>query len=139
MIKRLLLVALASSWAACSMFEERASYTGPDDYAYTLSVSCFCIVTGPIRITVENGVLVDAVALDPSFLQENPNADAEIRERAITLVELVDRVRDAQRTADGFEADYDPTYGFPVVASIDYDKRATDDEVTYRVRDYTPL
>lgn len=138
MLKTVLLFALASSLAACSLFEGQPEYSGPSDYAYTLSVGCFCLVTGPLRITVQGGVVtrVEELSVRES---DDPVVDDILAERSITLVELGALVRRARLTADAVEVEYDPTYGFPASVSIDYERNATDDEIRYTVTDYTPL
>ena len=138
MLKTVLLLALASSLAACSLTESQPEYSGPSDYAYTLNVGCFCIVTGPIRITVEDGEVTGVEELAERERDE-PAVDDVVAERSVTLVELGDIVRRARREADKVDVEYDPTYGFPTSVAIDWYKDAVDDEIGYTVSDFTPL
>ena len=138
MLKSALLFVLASSLAACSLFDGQPEYSGPDDYVYTLNVGCFCLATGPLRITVRDGEVSDVETLD-AWRRDDPWYDDAVEDRSMTLVELEALVRRARRTADDVEVEYDPTYGFPVSVSIDWYRDAVDDEIGYTVSDYTPL
>ena len=121
--------------AACSLLESHPDYTGPDDYAFTLTVGCFCPYVGPLRITVENSEVVDVRQLDP--VDGGPeNVQPWIEEQAMTLEELDALVDRARREADKVEVEYDPTYGFPTDVSIDWYRDAVDDEIGYTVRDF---
>lgn len=138
-MRALLLLTLASVvLGGCSLFGDDEGYSGPDDYAYTLHVGCFCVVTGPLHITVRDGEVTDVELLEPSE-DAPPPSEEEIAERALTLVELSDLAARARREADDVDVRYDPTYGHPIELSIDWRSNATDDEFTYTASDYEPL
>ena len=135
-MKPALLPVLSSALAACSAFDSGPEYSGPDDYAYTLRVPCFCLVTGPLRVTVRDGEVTDVVPLGALHL-DAPYVQATVEERALTLVELSDLVRRARHAP--YEVEVGPAYGYPTDVSIDPERNATDDEVGYSVRDFAPL
>jgi hypothetical protein len=135
-VRSLAILALASSIAACSLFDQHPTYSGPDDYAYTLNVGCFCPYVGPLRITVQDDAVVDVRQLDPR--EDQGNVETLINEWARTLAELEAEVDRARREADKVEVEYDPVFGFPTSISIDWIRDAVDDEISYTVSDYTP-
>ena len=120
--------------AGCDSDARRLAYTGPADYAFTLRVSCFCVFTGPIRVTVDDGAVVSAVALeDPEGVPQEV-----IDQTALTLYELTELANRAAREADDVSVQYDPAYGFPTELSIDWIAEAADDEATYTATDFEP-
>ena len=108
------------------------TYTGPDSYAYTLTQSCFCVYSGPLRITVADGDIVSVVALsDPQGTPQD-----QIEALGKTLPELTALAERAEEEADEVTATYDPTYGFPTRLDIDWIREAVDDEVTFTATDF---
>ena len=109
--------------------------TAPDSYVYTLERLCFCLVEGPVRVTVRNGVVESA---------QYVSTGAYLTPPALEWISTIDEVFDALSYALAipaafFKAEYDPTYGFPVEASIDHWARTVDDEITYRLSDFAAL
>lgn len=102
---------------------------GPSDYSFEYTPSCFCTLAGQrVVVTVDDGVvagarLVGASALDASSVGSIP-----------TIPELFDIIQDAyDRSAHQVDVSYDPTWGFPVHARIDYDAQAADEEFGFTV------
>jgi hypothetical protein len=128
-----LLAALVVSLGGCSAFgDEGPRYTGPDDYAYTLTVTCYCILPGPLRVTVRDGEVAGAERLAETDL---PDAEGE----GTTLADLTALARRALREADRVDVTYDPTYGYPTDLYIDWDEGIADEEVGYTVTDFEAL
>lgn len=112
-------------------------YSGPADYAYTLTVSCFCIPLGPLRVTVLDDAVVDVVALDaPDGSEGHPEFEDAIRDAALTLAELSELAARAEREAAEVRVEYDPVRGYPTLLSIDWHAGIADDEVYYTATDY---
>lgn len=114
---------------------KRWEATGPDSYVYTLNRLCFCPYEGPVRVTVRNGVVESA---------QNVGTGEYLTSPALDWVPTIDEVFDAlayalKIPAAHFEAEYDPTYGFPVMASIDHWAEAVDDEIGYGLSAFAPL
>ena len=65
---RIALLTTAIALSGCSLFESHPDYSGPSDYAFTLTVGCFCPNIGPLRITVANNTVVDAMMTKPITL-----------------------------------------------------------------------
>jgi hypothetical protein len=104
------------------------------DYRFTLKVACFCPLPAgqALRIEVKNGVVASVKdaqtgqAVDPKFL-----------ERYTTIAKLFEIIRDAEaRKADRLEVQYDPQFGFPTRAVIDYITNAADDELAFEVEGF---
>ena len=124
--------------SGCSFVEgDGPGYRGPDDYAYTLSVGCFCWFRSPLRITVEDGAVVDVEIVEPPD-DASSDADPIVAQWSLTLRELTALVRRAEREAAQADVSYDAAYGFPTTAYIDWNRGIADDEVSYRVTDFEP-
>lgn len=120
--------------AACDSGPE---YSGPADYAYTLTVSCFCLPLGPLRVTVFDDAVVDVVALAaPEGAKDDPQFQESIERAALTLAELSALAERAEREADEVFVEYHPVFGFPTQLSIDWSREIADEEVAYTVTDY---
>ena len=132
---RFLLPLAVLAAAGCDSDARTPGYTGPADYAYTLRVVCYCVYTGPVRVTVTDGAVASAVAL------EEPGGvpQALVDEIALTLAELTALTARAEREADDVSVRFDPTYGFPTELSVDWIAEAADDEATYYATDYVAL
>lgn len=107
---------------------------GPSSYSFTWQKSCFCDAetTAPIRITVENGQITEAI-----FLETEAPVPAGIRAQLLTVDGLFATVQDAvDRDADSIVVSYDPNAGFPVSIAIDYEVNAADEELSISVRDF---
>ncbi len=119
------LAAAAKKWQA----------TASASYVFTLDRLCFCPVEGPVRVTVRDGVVESAQVLRTGAYLTGPSL-----EWTPTIDEVFAALADALAIpAAYFKAEYDPTYGFPVVASIDHWANAVDDEITYRLSAFAAL
>jgi hypothetical protein len=107
----------------------------PGTYAYTLERSCFCgpPVTSPVVIEVSG----DAVQ-SRRYAETGEPVDAQLADAFPPIDGLFDIIEGAaQGGAARLVATYDPSLGYPMQIEIDYLANAADDEVTYRVRDFT--
>ena len=129
--------ALVSLVAVAACDAAAPAYAGPADYAYTLTVSCFCVPLGPLRVTVYEDAVVDVTALDPpKGAEDDPRFQERAENAALTLAELTALAERAVREADDVRVEYDPVYGFPTSLSIDWSALIADEEVAYTVSDY---
>lgn len=141
MRQRLWLVAVALAAAGCEntfeSHEQRELWKeqGIRDYQFQYFVSCFCGFTGPnpALITVQNGVVTKVENPDSPAAVANVNGWPTID----SLFAIVDRARESKAAL--LDVDYDETYHYPEVISIDLVERTADDEVTYRVQKFIPL
>lgn len=107
---------------------------GPSDYSFTWQKSCFCDAgtTAPIRITVENGQITEAI-----YLETEAPVPASVRAQLTTIDGLFTTIEDAiVRDADSIVVSYDPNAGFPVSIAIDYEVNAADEELSIAVSDF---
>ena len=106
---------------------------GIDSYELTLRQICYCGLVGPVRVVVQNGVVVSRTLVATG--EPLPSVYADGYPDVLGLFAIIER---AARNADDLATTYDPTYGFPVVVSIDWDYHVADDEVTYRAEAFSP-
>ena len=95
----------------------------------------FCPTEGPLRVTVRNGVVESAQVI---------GSGAQVTGAQLGWVPTIPDVFAAlayavDLPAATFSARYDPTWGFPVEASIDHWAQAVDDEIGYRLSAFAPL
>lgn len=97
---------------------------GPHSYVYTFQRSCFCFDTEPVRITVRDGAVIEAVGLETG----TPKSDA------MTMTELLqDVVQHAERDPAKLDVEYDAKLGHVVHMAFDGSTDIADDEVSYAV------
>lgn len=113
---------------------ERWQHSGIDSYELTVQRICYCLSTEPVRVRVENGVVVSRTFVSTG--QPVPSSYASLYPDVPGLFAIVE---EAARDADDLETRFDATYGFPTEISIDWEERAVDDEVTYRTEAFTIL
>lgn len=138
-------IAAASTALACDESSELADRVkeartlwareGPPDYEMVLFHGCFCPPEGrgPVVVTVVAGEVVSRVYVEggadvgPDFEGLFPDVEG-----------LFEVAAEAARRADRVEAEFDPELGFPTRLTIDWEERAADEEVDYRVERLTP-
>jgi hypothetical protein len=131
----------ALSLAACSdssfgpelreLDQNRAKWeaAAPASYVYAVERLCFCGYFGAARVTVENGVAVSAVWVDPEGQPVEPTTDL-----FPSVDGLFDILEDAfARNAHSVEVTYDPVTGAPTEFQIDYIEHAIDEELGMRI------
>ena len=100
------------------------------DYQYTFNWGCFCPPehNKPVIILVRNGVLSGVKYADGSGAVDKAKY-ASYR----TIEGLFEFLQDAiNRKAYRIEVSYDANLGYPTLASIDYDQRVSDEEMSFK-------
>lgn len=104
-----------------------------ESYAYTLHVSCFCPDAGvPVRVTVTNGEVVDAV-----YGEKGPGhraGDAAPDHRQLTINEIIDELN-AATDAETVRVVWPDEQDYPSEVSIDQSSRIADEEIGYLISD----
>lgn len=110
--------------------------TGVTSYRYTITRSCECLPesAGPVTVEVRNGLVVDrryesGAAVSPQYSGIFTTVPGlfDIIEEAVAL------------PAASLSVRYNEDYGYPESIAIDWVAGAVDDEVSYRVSDFTIL
>jgi hypothetical protein len=153
-MRNLLLTLMVLALAACSMGNPVVGAEGDQSekrnqekwrdanishYRYNLNLSCFCVFAQDMPLIIE---VMDGKVVSMEY-QSGNKIDA-------TNLELFDRYATIDRIFSELEADlagaadevtvmYDPTYAFPIQATIDFVKEATDDELYLTISDFEAL
>ena len=105
----------------------------PDDYGYTLLVTCFCPDAGvPMRVTVEDGEVAEAVYAQGGRGFERGEAVPDHRTR--TINDIIDEVNGATDAAS-VQVEWPPGQEWPSEVWIDRSKRMVDEEIGYSISD----
>ncbi|HEX2723976.1 MAG TPA: DUF6174 domain-containing protein [Gemmatimonadaceae bacterium] len=107
------------------------------NYDFVYTVACFCAMTGPnpAKITVRNGLVVKAEPTSGAVIP--PVTTLPGRYPTVdSLFAIIERARQANPAK--LEVQYDETYHFPKVISLDPVEKAVDDEISYRVDSFVP-
>lgn len=99
----------------------------PADYVYRLEVLCFCPLLGPVRVTVEDGEVVSARSISGETRGEEAPEYARL-----TIDDIIARANDP-RVAKA-DVTWPDGQDHPSTVAIDQIANATDDEVTYTIR-----
>jgi hypothetical protein len=101
------------------------------DYTYVLEQMCFCPITGPVQVTVEDGVVTKAVILEgsPGVKKGSPAPDY----LRITINDVIERANDPEPAH--IDVEWPDDQDWPSKVAVDRAENATDDEVTYLVSD----
>ncbi len=103
----------------------------PANYAVTVQRFCFCIAVGPVRIVVQNRLVISR-----TIVSTQAPLPANLHDLYPDIPGLFATIKDAYTQADAITVTFDPQYGFPSDATIDYIKNAVDDELSLRVSDF---
>ena len=144
-MKPLLMILPALLLASCSLFggdndaseleEQRRRWErlGIDTYTYDLTLGCFCLPVGAVRIQVRADTVYAAIVLETG-------APAGELARVLTVEALFDTIEDAMaRKAHRLDVTYDETLAYPTLIDIDYQVNVADEEVRYVAENLTPL
>lgn len=100
------------------------------DYTYVLEQICYCPITGPVKITVEDGEVTAAVIAKGSRgIKKGTDAPDYLW---ITINDVIAEANDTE--ADKVDVTWPEGQDWPTSVAVDQVERATDDEVTYVVR-----
>jgi hypothetical protein len=112
----------------------RWSRTGIIDYQFTIARVCECTPesAGPVVVEVRDGLVVEqkyasGVSVDPQY--------SDLFTSVPGLFDLIDEA--IRREAAGLAVRYNPDFGYPESIQIDWVAGAVDDEVSYRVTNFT--
>lgn len=104
----------------------------PDDYTYTLAVSCFCPDAGePVRVTVVAGEAVEAVYLEDG--RAVTKGDQAPEYRRLTIDEVIEAANDTE--ADLVKVRWPEGQDYPTSVYVDQDEMMVDEEIGYAVSD----
>ena len=115
-----------------SQQEQKWKKQGITEYAFTLQISCFCIVdyTRPKSIVVKNNQI------------ESVNGIAYIDleyETYMTFDDFFEYIKERQKENPVQEnLEFDPTYGFPTYIYFDISEMIADEEIGYTITDFLP-
>jgi hypothetical protein len=151
-MRKLLLVLMTLVLAACTAVgnamgsqseieknKEKWQDANISHYRYQLFLSCFCAFNEdmPLIIEVQDGEVVSMEfqsgnEIDPSLL--------ELFDKYATIDGIFSELEaDINGAADKVIVEYDPTYGFPTKADIDFVEEAIDDELYLTLSNFEQL
>ena len=104
----------------------------PDDYTYTLVLSCFCAGGGtPTAVTVQDGEVTEAVYLgDGRGAEAGEPADELLW---LTINDVIDAANDTE--AASVEVDWPEGQDYPSSVHVDENLDSVDEERGYQVSD----
>jgi hypothetical protein len=104
----------------------------PEDYAFTLVVSCFCPDAGtPVRVTVVDGEAVEAVYAQNGRAVKKGDPAPEFR--WLTIDEVIEAANDTG--ADMVKVKWPEGQDYPGSVYVDQDRLTVDEEIGYLVSD----
>jgi hypothetical protein len=102
-----------------------------EDYTYVLEQICFCPVTGPVKVTVEDGEVTSAVVLEGgSGIEKGTDAPDYLW---ITINDVIAQANDTE--AADVKVTWPDGQDWPDQVRVDKVELGTDDEISYVVRD----
>jgi hypothetical protein len=107
---------------------------GPASYSFTWQQGCECTAeaSAPIRITVVNGLITDAL-----YVETEQPVGADIRSHLLTIDGVFARIQDAiDNGADAVTVQYDSESGLPASVAVDYDKGVADEELSLQISNF---
>jgi hypothetical protein len=111
-------------------------------YQFDLTLSCFCAFRDqmPLHLEVKDGQVVSITMADGQAVSSSdPNHEFFLGYG--TIDNLFTKIETAKADPEAGEVTvtYDPTFGYPVDAAIDYIKLAADDEMYFTVSGFEAL
>jgi len=107
----------------------------PDNYAYIVTLNCFCYPVAPFHIEILDGEIVsfESEEFDVSQLTDEIKTSFTIDNLHGEVLRLLDQ--------DPFMSEVipHPVYGFPADVFIDHDRRASDEEWGYTITEFRSL
>ena len=107
------------------------------NYEFVYFVGCFCGFNGPnpAKLTVRDGVVVKVEPIGNSPLPPTTPAAATYP-TVDSLFARLERTKSSNPAK--LKVEYDDTYHFPALISIDYSERTADDEFVYTAQSFAP-
>lgn len=102
----------------------------PEDYTYLLEVICYCPLTGPVEVTVEDGEVTSAVYARGGHGLKKGDEAPEFMWK--TINDVIEAANDT--TAAKVDVTWPEGQDHPRSVSVDKDRRMVDEEMTYVVR-----
>ncbi|MEP0804443.1 MAG: hypothetical protein HRF47_03075 [Chloroflexota bacterium] len=148
-MKKMTLLLLALILAACSAIggselsrnQAKWQEAGITHYRFQLNVGCFCLFRSqmPLTIEVKDGEIVSMTDVNgEAFPMDDPMSELVMKHATIDRL-FSELGSDSVQKADRLTISFDPTYGFPVEAAIDFIELAADDELYLSVSGFEPL
>ena len=106
-----------------------------DNYSFVLEPICFCPqnLLDPVKINVVDGEITSVTYVDSGNAPEHDGYG-----RYVTIDDLFDVIQEGiDRPAAAVDVSYDPVFGFPTDANVNYDFRMTDEEYRFTVSGYS--
>lgn len=101
------------------------------NYSYLLEQLCYCPVTGPVLVTVEDGEVASAVITKRGHgMKKGSDAPVYLQ---LTINDVIARANDTD--AAEVVVDWPDGQDWPNSVAVDQIENAVDDEVTYVIRD----
>lgn len=146
-MKKLILILFVFILAACSAGGPSSDRQTWEDanishYRFDLTLSCFCAFRDrmPLTIEVQDGKVVSMTFADGQAVPtDDPNYEFYLTYG--TIEKIFERIESALADPEAGEVTvkYDPTFGYPVDAAIDYIELAADDEMYLTVSGFEQL
>ncbi len=126
---------LTLSWSCTQSLLDEEDPTLPDNYAYTVSLKCFCYPVGPFDIEIRNAEIVsfESSEFDVAELSDESKESFTIDNLHIRLLNFL--------AEDPFTSEVinHPIYGFPMDVFIDPVENIADEEWGYEITDFKVL
>lgn len=100
----------------------------PANYSYRLEVLCYCPQVGAVRVTVKDGKVTEAISTTGEA-----RGQAAPEFARLSINDIIARANDPQ--VDEAEVTWPTGQDHPSVVILDQLRMATDDEVTYTIKD----
>jgi hypothetical protein len=107
---------------------------GPARYSFTWQQGCECTAetTAPIRITVVDHAITDAV-----YVETQLPVGADVRSHLLTIDGVFGAIQDAiDDGAYAISVEYDTESGLPASVAVDYDKGVADEELSLQISNF---
>jgi hypothetical protein len=101
------------------------------DYSFVLEQQCYCPLTGPVKVTVEDGEITSAVIVKGgNGMKKGTEAPEYLH---LTINDVIAHANDT--SAAKIDVDWPEGQDWPSTVAVDQIENAVDDEVTYVIRD----
>jgi len=146
-MRKLFFIFIAFALAACSggnqseieRNQQKWQDANVSHYRYHLTLGCFCVFSQdmPLIIEVQEG---QVVSMEYQSGNEIDAGSRELFDKYATIDSIFAELEaDLNGAADKVVVEYDPTYGFPTKADIDFIEEAIDDELYLSLANFEEL